>query len=189
MNVDVTNVVIQIQRWYRRVQKKRYYSQICCNYNEFDPISLELIRDLSFDRLFFIKNEITSNVYAYDSIAWLQYFLTNKKHPVNRMKIENEDIWSCFQSALRVLPDNNETLISYRSKNVNVHMKNSVIYFRPLSPLLSISLRYTKTKYISNLKKEIEVCYRLTSNIDYQEVICDQKTITVTCPHDHVVSF
>ena len=78
---------------------------VCCNYNDVDPISLECIKDLQ--HFFYHTSTKTGRVDAYDAVPWLRYFAKTPErwpvHPCTREPLEPKDIWDCYRVSVQVL--------------------------------------------------------------------------------------
>ena len=165
------------------------YSIICCNYKEHDPISFNDICDLAYSQLFFIKQPSTNKVYAYDSVAWLRYFLSSTLHPITRTEVEPSDIWQCYYSACTVLPHDNKTLQKYRSVKVAVSMVDKSIIFKTHSPLFRFMMMGMKSIPKNELEKVFIVQYVLVDSQDNTRKITPLNELNVDCAYDMTVSF
>lgn len=131
----------RIQQWYRNLRAHRGLRFMVCNYNDRDPISLENIRDIPYNRVVCMVCPHTKNCFACDAPAWAEYFATTGQaiHPCTRIPINLEDVWACFQtSRLWLSPGVKKT---YTSSDLRGVRKGKTLKIRPVSPLFGVSIR------------------------------------------------
>ena len=142
---------------------------ICSNYEDVDPISLEDVKDLK--HFFYCTSSRTGRVEACDAVAWLRYFVkANDKwpsHPCTREPLEPRDIWDCYVTAYKVLGEDDADIMKMHTDRVKVHVEDKIVELRAQSPLFVICIREVVTVSEPGAeKKKIKVCYNLVSSAD-----------------------
>ena len=165
---------------------------ICCNYEDVDPISLEDIKDL--EHFFYCTSKRTGRVEACDAVAWLRYFVNASKqwpsHPCTREPLEPRDIWDCYVVAHKVLGEWDADIMQMHTDKVVVQVKGKNVELRAQSPLFVICIREVMTVSEPNAEqKQVRVCYNLVSSADLtSKRNAEPYAITATVPPSFCVS-
>ena len=149
--------ICTIQAFFRKwLQKKYPLYNLCSNFWDKDLISLENIRELKHNEVFFLTSK-TGHFFACDAVAWLGYFIQKYTyHPMTREKISPDDVWQCYLCAKQILPANHEYIEKCKSKNLTGQIDENLITIKPTNPLVRINLiecdnKSTKKKIIYTL--------------------------------------
>lgn len=160
----------KIQRFWKHTNVRNQYSRSVCNWNDSDPISLETIKDLPLSRIFFTIGH-KGKLMGYDCIPWLKYFAMNcnRKHPANKVMMTPDDIWQCYLTALRILPNWNETICKYHATSIVAKKKsNTYVEFYPTSPLVNLSFRKMNTETLGPKQKRVHINYQLLDKRNFK---------------------
>ena len=166
---------------------------VCCNYNDVDPISLEEVKDLQ--HFFYCTSKKTGRVEAYDAVAWLRYFAKTPsrwpEHPCTREPLQPRDIWDCYVVAHGVLGEDDADVMRMHSDKVIAKVNGNLVELRAQSPLFVICIREVATMSEADADpKQIKVCYTLVSSSDPSVKRSNKHTysIKVTVPPSFCVS-
>lgn len=178
--------VVLIQRWFVKYYKRKYPLHFVSNFNDNDMLSLEPIRDMSPDRVFFLCSDTTGRVIACDCEAWLGYFCHHYCfHPVTKERIDNNSVWECYLKCRRFLPESHKDMQKcnsnklYGQEIISANGKK-FIKITPQSPLVRILLGgMTNTGVITPNGPEKKFTYKLCDSRD-STVIFTPQWLSVT---------
>ena len=169
--------------------------EICSNYDDVDPISLEDIKDLK--HFFYCTSKRTGRVEACDAVPWLRYFVKTPskwpEHPCTRELLEPQDIWDCYVTSHKVLGEWDADIMLMHSDKVHATVKGKCVELRAQSPLFLICIREIKTLSTEGEgeqeTKKIQVRYNLVSSADVKQKRNDKSyTIIATVPNSFSVN-
>ncbi len=174
-------------------------SNIVVNYNEHDPISLELIKDLPLSKLFFVTNKITNKKYAYDAINWFIHIANDRRHPITREKLSIDELWNLYLIAtteynfitdIGLIKLLQKSIDKYHSPKIKFLKDNkNVVKIIPVSPLFSITIKKFSTIFKNNLIKRYKLVYQLVDSRNRKNIVCDQRQATLELPIDMNMTF
>lgn len=168
------------------------------NYLDCDPISLELIQDLPLSRLFFVTNKQNNKKYAYDAINWFIHISNDRRHPITRNKLSNEELWNLYLvttkqieniidiELLRLLY---KSLDIYHSAKIKLKKKDNKCILLPISPLFTINIEKLQLQNKGHKMKIYSLTYGLTDSRDNKTIICQNQEATITLPNAMSLSF
>ena len=176
--------IIKIQKWFRKQLMSKYHLyNLCSNFWDKDLISLEPIRYLRKNEVFFITTK-SGHFMACDAIAWLGYFIQKfTYHPVTKESITPDEVWQCYVIAKRLLDPDHEYLVKCKSTKLHGVIDHERMMIRPVSPLVRINLLKCNTIR----KKTKTIVYSLTDSRNSKLVYT--KPLTINIDTDKTISF
>ena len=168
-------------------------SNVVVNYDDYDPISLELIKDLPESKLFFITNKRNNKKYAYDAINWFIHISNDRRHPITREKLSNQELWDLYLTTTKefnnivdigLLQLLQKSLQKYHSAKVKLIKDGTKAKIVPVSPLFLITIQKLKLieKSILTNTKSFKIIYQLCDTRNSQSVVCDKQEATIQIP-------
>ena len=168
-------------------------SNVIVNYNDYDPISLELIKDLPKSKLFFVTNKLNNKKYAYDAINWFIHISNDRRHPVTREKLSNSELWDLYLTTIKEF-DNildidllqllQKSLQNYHSGKIKIINEGKKAKIVPVSPLFLINIlqfSLLEKSDVSNTKT-YNLVYQLKDARDSITIVCKKKEATIEIP-------
>lgn len=163
--------------------------EVCSNYHDVDPISLEKVCTLPC--FFYVMDPCTKRVYAYDALAWIHYIVISKDnwplHPCTRVRLDARDIWDCYSVAAKHLGMDHDDIKKIRSNEIRVIKKNSLLKFRPVSPLFVIRIHHIKKIEDNGTDKVLHLKFDLASSANRENIVQANITIKVNVPSNYMV--
>lgn len=126
---------------------------VLSNYSDKDPISLDEIKEIPTQNLFLTSAEYGrcngGRVEGYDAQMWLKHIVNDKqrRHPLTRIRLDNETIWNCFlvyRSSLDTVDARSDELVRLcMTKKIEADCKDTekIVRITPISPLWGIHIR------------------------------------------------
>ena len=173
-------------------------SDIIVNYNDIDPISLEKIKDLPSNKLFFLTNKKTNKKYAYDAINWFIHISNDKRHPITRNKLSNQELWNLYLTTIReydtildidLLQLINKSLNLYHSKKIKLKKEDNKIMVVPVSPLFNLKIKKLNLISKNDVTKEYNLIYQLMESRNHNSLVCDNLSVIIKMPEKLFISF
>ena len=173
------------------------------NYEDADPISLEDIQNLQTNNIFFVTNKITKNLYAYDAKNWFIYISENRRHPITKKYLTNQEFWDLYlliQTNLKTIQQTDPELFPLITKAIEKYHSKKILFQKttqnnykiiPVSPLFNLTICKMK-KINENDENENIIHYHIIYNLidsRNKKTIFKNISVTVQCPNDVFISF
>jgi hypothetical protein len=167
--------------------------EFVANYDDVDPISLELISSLRAEDTFQVTNPHTKEVSAYDADAWLSYFAQgerNTTNPTTRLALSPNEVWACFEAVARKGCSDDDARVaiclSHEVKGVIDHNKGCIRLF-PASPLFNLSVCHMKSSARDG-RTAFHVKYRLVDSRNSARIVVPAVQLEATCPKGYTLA-
>lgn len=180
---------------------------IVINHNDIDPISLEKINELPINNVFYVKNKLTNNLYAYDAANWFVYISNDRRHPITKNQLSHNELWELYLTTIQQIPyikDNNllelikNSINKYNSKKILLKKINKTsLKIIPESPLMTLKINYfkkiekteeNKNSFNFETHKLYKLRYSLMHSLTNKEIISNLK-VTLQIPKNMFISF
>lgn len=167
----------KIQSWFRYHYRKKNPLHFVSNFNDRDLLSLEPIRELPVDKVFFLCSKTNSRVIACECEPWLGYFCSHYTyHPITKEMIDPESVWECYLKCKRFLGEDHqymETCLSNKLRAqvvVDPSTYKKSMRITPTSPLVRILLdRIARTEKKNETKITFRLCDSRDSNVVFSK--------------------
>jgi hypothetical protein len=169
-------------------------SQVVCNYDDVDPISLESIKEMIAGGGSMFHVQQTQGVCAYDADAWLSHLTTagrKRVHPATRVALSPYEVWACFlacQSAHVDTEPADPRIALCLSGRIEATRVDGVVSIRPESPLLNLSVRSMQLvppgpSHGAAMYQRFALQYSLVDSRDSRQVaVGGPRLVRIDCP-------
>lgn len=171
------------------------FEDIVVNHNDVDPISLEKINELSLNNVFLVTNKITKELYAYDALNWFIYISQDRRHPLTRNRLSDEELWELYLNVReRISNIKDKDLLELLKKSIRVyHSKkillkkenNKLVKIIPESPLFKIKIKFFNQiidENDDNLYKTYDFVYSLLDSRNKNSTLLDNLSAIIKIP-------